>query len=243
MDDPALERLLQLVDDPAPDPAEFKSALRSELQKTLDRGVPSGAIDDDRLVDGEVITLEPSEIRPPRRVSRLVAAAAATVLIVAVGIGLFMRDGGSPDMRVVDPAVSSSTEPAPPASSTAPSIESACATYVETAPTVAALERFAEVAATSGSTLEQPAQDPPDLDAAAEALARLGTSLADTQLVDPSGVRSLQLAAGAMTQAATELDAGDRDSATQSVRFALEELRGLGDPPDATLLPGCGFLE
>ncbi len=60
-------------------------------------------------------------------------------------------------------------------------------------------------------------------------------------LVDAPAARSLGLAAGAMAQAATQLDDGDVAAAARSVGSALQDLRNLGDPPVAVDLPGCRF--
>jgi hypothetical protein len=60
-------------------------------------------------------------------------------------------------------------------------------------------------------------------------------------LISEAGALSIQIAAGGIAQARTELEAGNPAAAARSVAFALRQLSDLNDPPDAIVLSGCGF--
>ena len=238
MDEPTLTRLLRLIDDPAPDPAEFKDALRAELQGTLDC--------DSTGPSRPAIRVEPviTSVRPTAGTGSLVRSLAVAASIAAVLVGLVAvvnggRDGTAPSTPVPPTPTTLTTLPATP--NTVPTVESACATYAEGAPTFAELERVAELAdspATSSSDTDASLRD---LSAAAESLEELSATLESVDLIGEAGLLSLQIAAGGLAQARTELEAGDTSAAARSVTFALGELSDLSDPPDAIILSGCGF--
>lgn len=238
MDDASLIRLLQLVDDPAPEPVEFKTSLRAQVQETLDREAAPDSLPQTTPVAALVNLIESSEHRPSDR-KRPLLAAAVVVLIAAIGLTLSLREPGPPETEIIQPAVPPPTQIPPPP--TTPTIESACAAYAAAAPRFADLERFADPNAPFDSSPERTAIEPADLASTGEALDTLRGALADGDLADPQGIRSLQIAAGAIAQAAIEFSSGDEVAAAQSVGFALEELRSLNDTPALTLLPGCGF--
>lgn len=239
MDDASLTRLLRLVDDPAPEPAEFKKSLRARLDETLERATPPDQGSATAPVDVLVDLPESPEHRPRRRTRPLLAAAAVVILIATAGLALGLLEPGPGETDVTQPAVSPPTQPPPPP--TTPTIESACAAYAATAPRFEDLDRFADPDAAADGPPDRTTIDSADLTAASEALETLRGALVDGDLADPQGIRSLQIAAGAIGQAAIELTAGDDSAAAQSVGFALDEIRSLRDAPDVTVLPGCGF--
>jgi len=242
MDEPTLTRLLRLVDDPAPDPAEFKDALRAEVQNTLERDAAVRSRSTPRVEPA--VTSDWTTESPPEKASRLVRSLAVAASIVAVLVGLAAvinedRDATAPSTPVQPPPTTPVTLPAVP--TTLPTVESACATYAEGAPTFAELERVAELAdspATSSSVTDASLRD---LSAATESLEELSATFESVDLISEAGLLSLQIAAGGLAQARTELEAGDTSAAARSVTFALGELSDLSDPPDAIILSGCGF--
>lgn len=242
MDDPTLTHLLRLVDEPAPDPAEFKNALRAEVQDTLERDATERSRSTPRVEPAA--TSNWTTERTLERKGRLVRSLAGAASIAALLVGLTAlvngnRDGTAPSTPVPPTPTTLTTLPAAPV--TLATVESACATYAQGAPSIAELERFAELEdsfATSGSVADASL---PDLSAADASLEELRSTLVAGDLISQAGARSLQIAAGGIVQARTELEAGDPSAAARSIAFALRELSDLNDPPDAIILSGCGF--
>lgn len=246
MDDPTLTRLLRLVDDPDPDPTEFKEALRAKVHDTLQRDATVSSRPTSRVepsVNSDWTT-ERTGARTGERTGRVARwlAVAASIAAVLVGLAAVInedRDTTAPSSPVQPPPTTTVTLPAVP--TTLPTVESACATYAEAAPPFAELERFAELEASSATSSSVLNASLRDLGAAAASLDALRSTLTAGDLISEAGARSLQIAAGGFAQARTELKAGDSSAAARSVTFALSELRELDDPPDATVLSGCGF--
>lgn len=242
MDDPTLTRLLRLVDDPAPDPAEFKEALRATVHDTLERDATERSRPTSRVEPS--VNSDWTTERTGERTGRVVRwlAVAASIAAVLVGLAAVInedRDATAPSTPVQPPPTTPVTLPAVP--TTLPTVESACATYAEAAPPFAELERFAELEASSATSSSVLNASLRDLGEAAASLDALRSTLTAGDLITEAGARSLQIAVGGFAQARTELKAGDPSAAARSVTFALSELRELNDPPDAIVLSGCGF--
>ena len=227
-DDSTLTELLRCVDEPAPDPTAFKSALRLDLHETLQRETHRGphrsaprlgmAIEADRPVRG------------PRGWTRTIGVA-ASIAILAIAMVAVIGPGRD-DTEPITPAESLPTAATTAPTTTIPTVASACSAYAAIAPSFAELERFAQsVDATST----------PDLVATAAALEELADALVTGDLIDEAVARTLRIAAGGLAQADAELLAGAASDAANSVMFSLRELGTLSDPPDAVNLPGCGF--
>lgn len=242
MDDPTLTRLLRLVDDPVADPAQFKDALRAELQDTLQRDATGPS----RFAPPAeaVTTTNRKTVRAHEGTGGLVhtLAVAASITAVLVGLAVLVnarRDGTAPSAPVPPPPTMLTTLPATPTTLT--TVESACSTYAEGAPTFAELERFAELTDSIASPSSVGDASLPNLAAAVESLKQLSATLVAGDLISEAGALSIQIAAGGIAQARTELEAGNPAAAARSVAFALRQLSDLNDPPDAIVLSGCGF--
>lgn len=213
-DEPDLDELLGLVNQPGPLPGDAEERLLRELHASLDQGrlttdTHTPGIDEALAdTDAEVFTLSPFDRTETSGVSRAgwIATAAAGVIALALGAALLSDD---PETRVAN-------QPTPPPVLT--DMSDACTRFSDTTPDRADLTELVATADPSAAA---------ELARTIDAIEILQRDLDTGAELSADELTSLQLTLGFLRQAALELD--NSQPAGDALDQAHELLRGLGD--------------
>jgi len=231
-----LRELLGAVDDPSPVPVEFETKLWSELRRTLHSSdtaragsrtkPPAISVESDQDSQGQIDAVE-LDFRPPQKEiwgrSRMLLAAAATVIVLGLAWAAVVASGNRNDVSTAD------VTPSPTATPTSSAIEpplladpsAACARYVETVGDSARqIEStlFPEATGLDGSVTERLIL----LEGAVSVLAR---DLAASRGLDFAAIEiQLGLVTGALDQLRLEVSADNKTAAMRTFETALSAL-------------------